>query len=166
MPFLTKLLSSHFTITVGPHDLCEHPRPRGPLQHKWDHDCTGNSDSSGSSTSSSSSSSVTYYDAETESYVTSNESVEDEQSSGTNANQDAVLNSGNWWPLAVAGLAASVAMAAVIVGQRRGAVNPHPMQGSVARRRGLFEIFADRALCNQSKPGLEMVNSKDDYRLT
>jgi hypothetical protein len=97
--------------------------------------------------------------------VTSNESVEDGDQSSTNSDQDAAGNSSNWWPLAVAGLAASVAVAAVIVGQRSGAVNPHPMQGSVARRRGLFENFADRALCDQSSPSVELVNSKDNYRL-
>lgn len=76
------------------------------------------------------------------------------------------MTSGNWWPLAVAGLAASVAMAAVVVGQRRpGGAAPHPMQGSVARRRGLFANFADRALCNDPKNSVEMVSSKDDYQL-
>eukprot|EP00545_Synedropsis_sp_CCMP1620_P008095 CAMPEP_0119003594 /NCGR_PEP_ID=MMETSP1176-20130426/659_1 /TAXON_ID=265551 /ORGANISM="Synedropsis recta cf, Strain CCMP1620" /LENGTH=215 /DNA_ID=CAMNT_0006955211 /DNA_START=75 /DNA_END=722 /DNA_ORIENTATION=- len=151
---------------LGPKMNCDKPRPHGPLGHKWDHDCSSSSSSSSNSDGGTTTTTTQVYDAETDTYISSESAVEDndQSSSGTNARQNATLNSGSWWPLAVAGVAATVAIAAMIVGQRRGVTNPHPMQGSVARRKGAFENFADRALCDQSK-GVEMVNSKDDYRL-
>lgn len=72
------------------------------------------------------------------------------------------------WPLLVAAVAATTAMAAVIVGQRRDPEDRHQLQGSVARRMDLFSNFADRALCNnESRPGrvVEMTKSTDDYAM-
>jgi hypothetical protein len=59
------------------------------------------------------------------------------------------------------------ALAAILVGQRKGQSARHPLQASVKRRMGLFENFADRTLCARERPDrvVEMTNSKDDYRL-
>ena len=68
----------------------------------------------------------------------------------------------SYWPLAVAALAATTALVAGILGQRREKVGNHQLRGSVARRMDLFSNFADRALSDAK--GVEMT-SKDDYRL-
>jgi hypothetical protein len=64
-------------------------------------------------------------------------------------------------------MAAATAMVAGIFGQRRERVGNHQLKGSVARRMDLFSNFADRALCDQTRPehAVEMTASKDDYRL-
>jgi hypothetical protein len=67
------------------------------------------------------------------------------------------------WPLAVAALAATTAIVAGVLGQRRENVGKHQLRGSVARRMDLFSNFADRALSDAKD--VEMVSSKDEYRL-
>lgn len=75
-----------------------------------------------------------------------------------------------WLLLAAAALAVAVAIGAVVVGQRKQEV-VHPLKGSVARRKGLFQSFTDCALCDTiptdgkaaQQRHLEMTYSRDDY---
>lgn len=72
----------------------------------------------------------------------------------------------------VAAVATMFATGAIVMGQRN-QIKEHPLKGSVARRKGIFQQFADCALCdsvplaqNDATAGqrhLEMTMSKDDY---
>ena len=66
------------------------------------------------------------------------------------------------WPLVIAALAATTALAAAVFGQRREKVGNHHLRGSVARRMDDFGTFADRVLPDGAGggKGVEMMPAK------
>lgn len=70
--------------------------------------------------------------------------------------------------LIAAAVAVAMAIAAVVLGQRNKARDPHALSGSVGRRMALFSNFADSSLCNNAaRPQrvVEMTMSGDeDYK--
>lgn len=116
--------------------------------------------SSSSSTSSSSSSSSVQESASSKDYTNSVP-----ESGVTGARMKPL----SWMMLAAAFVAMAFAIGAMMWGQR-GPPVPHPLKGSVTRRKNLFQSFVDCAICGDEttrggNPNrhLEMTISKDDY---
>ena len=116
------------------------------------------SSSTGGTTSS------TSYSAESSSYSTNSNTSEYAPNSSTPSGAGHL----SMWALIVAAVATALAVGAVVKGLRRAEPHPHALQGSVARRMGLFSQFADCALCTDGTSGrpsrvVELTASADDY---
>jgi hypothetical protein len=121
-----------FVNKVGIHppiDCCKPQPPIGPPHHEWERICP----SLGCATNS------TYEEESFES------AVEESTSTVGVGTRSAV----SYWPLVMAAMAATTAMVAGIIGQRREKVGNHHLRGSVARRMDLFSNFADQALTGE-----------------
>jgi hypothetical protein len=141
-----------------------HCPPIGPLHDK----CSKNDDSDSSSTSSSSSSSTVTYSEN----VSNQNAAEGTQSGqiGNGFSRFSILM------IIAAAVAAMFAMMAIVAGMKQQGSSTHPLKGSVARRKTLFQSFTDCALCdtlpvssssnaaeNAQQRHLEMVDSRDAY---
>lgn len=151
-------LSSHIVSTVSPDD---HPCPPFGKPHD---DCVAARSAKSSSSSSHSSSSSS---SSSSSYTDSSSSVSNTSQETAGVGTYIKGNTFSALMIAAAALAVALAIAAVILGQRKKPKEMHPLTGSVGRRMGLFSNFADSALCNNTERPqrvVEMTMSGDDYK--
>jgi hypothetical protein len=109
-------------------DCCKPQPPVGPPRHEWERICPSLGCATNSTTE--------------ETF----ESEVQETSSSTSTVGIGTRSAVSYWPLVLAAMAATTAMVAGILGQRREKAGNHHLRGSVARRMDLFSNFADQAL--------------------
>lgn len=154
-PSFSPLVSSH-TVGAHPVDCCKPKPPIGPPRHEWERICPD----------------LGCQSSDSETYTSESSAEESAVSSSTGGSTPTSASALSYWPLAVAALAASTALAAAIFGQRREQEGKHQLRGSVARRMEDFSSFADRTLADGGGggKGVEMApttsaTSSAGYRL-
>ena len=138
-------------VGIHPVDCCKPQPPIGPAHHEWGRICPdlGCQDSTSE-----------LYSAE------SAEAAVESEVSSSSGGSIPTASAVSYWPLVVAAMAATTAVIAGLIGQRREKAGNHQLRGSVARRMDMFSAFANNALCGQTGtvPGVELAPPKD-YRM-